>query len=126
MFYPGGDTLPTILAQLPERERAFEFQASFLAEQPGPAICERLILCYEAGKPYVINPFVLRIRERKGEGNNDLVKQIAGRKFAAIQTDNPLSQRPSERFPDDVLDAIDRYYVEAVKAPDCHIYVPRP
>jgi len=126
MFYPGGDTLPTILAQLPERERAFEFQASFLAEQPGPAICERLILCYEAGKPYVINPFVLRIRERQGEGNNDLVKQIVGRKFAAIQTDNPLSQRPSERFPDDVLDAIDRYYVEAVKAPDCHIYVPRP
>ena len=126
MFYPGGDTLPRILAQLPERERAFEFQASFLAAQPGPAICEKMILCYEAGKPYLVDPFVVRIRERKGEGNSDLLKQIAGRKFAAIQTDSPVTQRPSERFPDDVLDAIDRYYVEAVKAPDCHIYVPRP
>ena len=126
MFYPGGDTLPKILAQLPERQRAFEFQASFLAAQPGPAICEKMILCYEAGKPYVVDPFVVRLRDRKGEGNSDLLNRITGRKLAAIQTDNPVSQRPSERFPDDVLDAIDRYYVEAVTAPDCHIYVPRP
>jgi hypothetical protein len=54
-----------------------------------------------------------------------LVKQIAEKKYGAIQTHTPVTEKPSERFPDDVLDAIDRFYVEALKSPDCHIYVPR-
>ena len=36
---------------------AFETEVSFLAAQPGPAICESLILCYDAGKPYILDPF---------------------------------------------------------------------
>jgi len=36
-----------------------------------------------------------------------------------------VNQRPNNGFPEDVLDAIGRYYVERVKAPDCYIYVPR-
>ena len=84
------------------------------------------MLCYDAGKPYTVSPFNLLVRAKRGVPNNELVKQITEKKYGAIQTDTPVTQKPSPRFPDEVLDAIDRYYVEALKAPECHIYVPHP
>jgi hypothetical protein len=115
-----------MLSEFPRREKAFQAEASFLAAQPGPALCESLLLCYDAGKPHILNPLGVAVRARLGKGSNDqLLKQIAERKYGAIQTDTPATQKPSSRFPDDVLDAIDRYYVEALKGPSCYIYVPR-
>ena len=125
-YVPRGLTMPKMLSDLPLRQRLFNQEVSFLAAQPGPAICESLILCYDAGKPYTVSPFALSIGARRGGQNNQLVQQIAGRKYGAIQTDTPATQKPSARFPDEVLDAIDRYYLEAFNAPECHIYVPRP
>jgi hypothetical protein len=125
-FVPRGVNLPRDLSQLRERQRAYDTEVSFLVAQPGPAICESLILCYEAGKPYVFDPFNSNRLMGLGKLNSsEIVKQIAGRKYGAIQTQVPATQKPSERFPDDVLDAIARYYVEALKGPGCHIYVPR-
>jgi len=121
-----GFEVPKYLSAFPKLQKQFEAEVSFLAAQPGPAICESLIRCYDAGKPYSLDPFNSTSLIQIGKLNsNDLVKQIAEKKYAAIQTDTPLKERPNERFPDEVLDAIDRYYVEAVKDPDCFIYVPR-
>jgi hypothetical protein len=114
------------LSALPDMERQFEAEVSFLTAQPGPVICESLIRCYDAGKPYILDPFNSARLIRLGKLNSDeLVKQIAEKKYGAIQTEYPVSRRPNERFPDDVLDAIDRYYVAAVRNTDCLIYVPR-
>jgi len=91
-------------------------------------------MCYDAGKLHIIDPFTFRKLVRLGiENSSALVKQIAEKKYGAIQTYLPVTQRPYEppemgvgnSYPDEVLDAIDRYYVEALKGPDCHIYVPR-
>jgi hypothetical protein len=126
MFVPWAVKIPTLLSQLPERERVYLAEVSFLAAQPGPAICESLILCYDAGEPHLVDPSDIGILARLGKGNaNEIVKQIAEKKYGAIQTQVPASQKRSDRFPEDVLDAIDRYYVEAFKGPECHIYVPR-
>ncbi|MFZ0959558.1 MAG: hypothetical protein WAO35_01535 [Terriglobia bacterium] len=126
MFFPWGLEVPKWLSDLPERQRVYQAEVSFVAAQPGPAICESLIMCYDAGKPYVLHPFGFTAGVRSGKLNSmDLVQQIAEKKYGAIQTDTPVTQKPTERFPDDVLDAINRYYVEAIKRPDCHIYVPR-
>ncbi len=126
-FVPWGVRVPKMLSQLPEGQRLLEAEVSFLVAQPGPAICERLMLCYDAGKPYTLDAFGFGIRARLGKGNDKaLVNQIAAKKYGAIQTDAPVTQKPGDRFPDDVLDAVDRYYVEALKGPNCHIYVPRP
>ncbi len=125
-YVPRGLTMPKMLSDLPLRQRLFDQEVSFLVAQPGPAICEKLMLCYDAGKPYTLSPFNLHVRARRGVRNDELVKQIAEKKYGAIQTDTPVTQKPSPRFPDEVLDAIDRYYVEGLKAPECHIYVPRP
>jgi hypothetical protein len=126
MFGQWGFKVPGLLSELPQRQKAFETEVSFLVAQPGPAICESLIRCYEAGKPYILDPFNSARLERLGKlDSNEIVIRIAEKKYGAIQTDTPVTEKPSERFPDDVLDAIDRFYVEALKSPDCHIYVPR-
>jgi hypothetical protein len=125
-FVPWGVKVPRMLSDLPERQRQFEAEVSFLVAQPGPAICESLILCYDAGKPYILDPFNSARLVRLGKlDSNEIVKQIAEKKYGAIQTETPVTQKRGVRFPDEVLDAIDRYYVEAFKGPDCHIYVPR-
>jgi hypothetical protein len=115
-----------MLSALPEWQRRSDAEVSFLAAQPGPAICESLILCYYAGKPYTLDPFNSARLVRLGKlDSNEIVNQIAEKKYAAIQTQVPVTQRPNDRFPDDVLEAIDRDYVETLKAPNCVIYVPR-
>jgi cytochrome c553 len=125
-FVPWGVNLPRMLSELPEWQRRFDAEVSFLAAQPGAAICESLVLCYDAGKPYVLDPFNSARLVRLGKLNSsEIVKQIAEKKYGAIQTQVPATQKRSERFTDDVLDAIDRYYVEALKASNCVIYVPR-
>ena len=118
--------LPNMFAALPQRQKAFQTEVSFLLQQPGPAICETLLLCSDAGKPYILDPFNSRRLEQLGKLNSqEIVDQIAERKFGAIQTETPVPQNPNDRFSDDVLDAIGRYYYEGLKAPDCHIYLPR-
>jgi hypothetical protein len=122
-----GFDLPKLFSALPEREKVFEAEVSFLASRPGPAICETLILCYDAGKPYVLDPFnSLRLMKLGKLNSKDLVEQIAERKYGAIQTEISVAEKPDvERFPDDVRTAIAHYYAEAVKAPACYIYIPR-
>jgi hypothetical protein len=131
-YVPQGLKMSKMLSDLPVRQRAFDSEVSFLVAQPGPAICESLIMCFAAGKPHLIDPFTFRRLVKLGkENSNALVKQIAEKKYGAIQTYLPVTQRPyippetGESFPDEVLDAIDHYYVEALKGPGCRIYVPR-
>jgi hypothetical protein len=126
VYVPWGLHVSKWLYDLPDQQRVYKIEVSFVAEQPGPAICESLIMCYDAGKPYILHPFGFTTGVRTGQLNSDeLVKQIAEKKYGAIQTETPVTQKPTERFPDEVLDAIGRYYVEAINRPDCHIYVPR-
>ena len=124
-FIPRARTLPELLRELPFRQRLFDQEVSFLARQPGPAICENLMLCFDAGKPFSVNPFGAGVRAKMGPGSShDLLSQIAAKQFGVIQTDTPVTQKPA-RLPDDVLEAIDHNYIEALKAPDAHFYVPR-
>ena len=56
-----------------------------------------------------------------------LVAEIKTLHYGAIQLRGPLHslERPNERFPDAVLDAIDQYYSLSAEYPDCAIYIPR-
>jgi hypothetical protein len=126
VFVPRGVSMPKLLSELRVRQQAYDAAVSFLVAQPGPAICETLILCYDAGKPYIFDPWNGTRLARLGKlDSNEIVKQIAEKKYGAFQTEDSVALKTSERFPEDVLYAVDRYYVEAFKRPDCHIYVPR-
>jgi hypothetical protein len=116
------------LSQLPVKERQFKAEVSFLTMQPGPAICESLLRCYYSGKPYVFDPFnstnLVGFNKLNGKG---IVQKIAEKGYGAIQTYIPVTEmtRPYEFFPNDILDAIDRYYQISWRDSDCVIYVPR-
>jgi len=121
--------LPLHFSQLRESERRFEAEVSFLAAQPGPAICESMLRCYYAGKPFVYDPFNSTSLVRFGKlDSKDIVAQITQKKYGAIQTELPVSDfpRPNDRFPNDVLNAISRYYSASWRDEYCVIYVPRP
>jgi hypothetical protein len=121
--------LPKYLSQLPSRERQFDAEVSFLASKPGPAICESLLRCYYSGKPFLYDPFngtsLIRFKKLNSQ---EIVQQIAERRFGAIQTNFPVTEidRPNDHFPDEILNAIYRYYEIAQRDSECVIYVPRP
>lgn len=120
--------LAKYLSQLPTKERQFKREVSFLAAQPGPAICESLLRCYYSGKPDVFDPLnstnLISFSKLNGQ---EIVHQIAEKRFGAIQTYIPVTEidRPSERLPNDILDAIDHYYKISWQDSDCVIYLPR-
>lgn len=121
--------VPKCLVQLAERERKFEAEVSFLASRPGPAICESLLRCYYSGKAFLFDPFNdTGLIRRKKLKDQEIVDQIAEKRFGAIQTNSPVAEinRPSLHFPDEMLNAIDRYYEISQRDPGCVIYVPRP
>ena len=68
-FTPRLHTLPDLVRELPTRQRLFFQEVGYLVKQPGPAICENLMLCYDAGKPYTVNPFGLGVRAMLHKGH---------------------------------------------------------
>jgi hypothetical protein len=126
MFAPWAANWSALFSSLPEMQRQYDKEVSFLVARPGPAICETMLLCYDAGKPYILDPFNSTRLVGLGKLNSrEIVKQIADQQYGAIQTQAPAMQKRGERFPGEVMEAVDRYYVVAFKAPFCIIYVPR-
>lgn len=115
------------IGTLPEEQKRFDTETSFLRAQPGPAICESLLRCYYAGKPYEIDPFnsTRFVRANKLD-SGEIVRKIEKHQYGAIQLNRPVEsfKRPSNRFPDEVLDAINQYYVPSLVDANCVIYVP--
>lgn len=129
MFGYRYSNLPGLLSQLPEREKVFKSEVSFLVAQPGPALCESLLRCYDAGKPYVYDPFnSTSLMQFNKLNSHQIVENIVEKRYGAIETGVPVSdfERPSERFPNDVLDGIQRYYTVGFRDFECVIYVPLP
>jgi hypothetical protein len=119
---------PVHLHPLMAEKKEFTAEVNFIAAQPGPALCESLLRCYYAGKPYLIDPFNSTSLVRLGKlDGNEWVQRIANHEYGAIQTYAPvtLMDRPNARFPDAVLDAIDRNYKVAVQDAKTVIYIPR-
>jgi hypothetical protein len=115
------------LKRMPEQQKRFDAEASFLSAHPGPAICESLLRCYYAGKPYVFDPFNgTRLARSHKLDSGEIVQKIATHQYAAIQLHGPVGtlERPNERFPTEVLDAIGQYYVLSLDDPNCAIYLP--
>jgi len=109
----------------------FGAQVAFLRAQPGPALCESLLRCYVAGKPYVYDPAVSTSLIRTGRLEaNPIVERIRRREYGAIQFDRPpsASGQPAstpDRFVEEILSAAAEYYSVALVNKDCTIYVPR-
>jgi hypothetical protein len=128
----------TLLDSNRRAEEAFLADARYIAERPGPAICESLLLCYMAGKSFVLDPFNSRQYILAGKlDEGELIRRIVAREFGVIQVRADICDDPEtaschilhypqkfNRFTDETLYTIDRYYRVGRRSRDGTFYVP--
>jgi len=75
-----------------------ERSVALIAAQAGPALCEDLLLCYWAGKPFEVEVFNYLQAVRTGRRDErELLSQIEHCRFGAIELD-PIDNRMPARF----------------------------
>ncbi len=130
--------LPGALALAAGLDQVFGASRDYVASRPGAAVCESLLLCWRAGKPFTLDNF--NIRQQVLAGGLDqgpLLARIRAKEFGVIQTsgliegDQPgeLNPRLTEmnRFTDEFLRAVQENYRLAEDAPRglYAFYIPR-
>ena len=122
-----------------KRQETFLADARYVADKQGPAICESLLLCYVAGQPFILDPFNSRQYMLSGMlDQGELIRRIAAREFAVIQLRADICDDPTtptchilhyrqkvDRFTDEVLYAIDQYYLVGRRSTFGSFYVPK-
>jgi hypothetical protein len=112
-------------------ELRFTAERDYLRQQHGAALCESLLLCYYAGKPYLYDPF--NATRFIGQGRLDanlMVDRVRNHEFGAVQlygsVEERLGESPAdEYFASPILRAIQLYYRPGFKDQDGIIYIPR-
>jgi hypothetical protein len=107
-------------------QRAFDEDVAFLEGRTGPVLCESLLRCYFAGKPYRYDPFnATRLIAFGKLDPREPIAAISARQDAAIELEEPLAgEYRNERFSSGMLDAIQDNYRPALIHPDSIILVP--
>jgi hypothetical protein len=130
---------PALLESDQKRQETFLADAKFVSDKQGPAICESLLLCYAAGRPFILDAFNSRQSMLSGRlDQGELIRRIAAHEFAVIQLradicDDPMTpschilhyRQKVDRFTDEVLYAIDQYYEVARRSTFGSFYVPK-
>jgi hypothetical protein len=106
----------------------FIAETSFLTAHPGPAICESILLCNFAGKPFIYDPFnATRLINDGKLDPNVIIDAIHQRRYAAIEISSSLANPThSQHFTPAIMAAIQSTYVPGLAFPDTVIYVPTP
>lgn len=74
------------IQELRAREGEFNSAVEFVKAQPGPALCESLLLCYEAGKPCEYEAFSVRALVKSGAlSEGDVLDLVKTHHFQTIQ-----------------------------------------
>ena len=110
-------------------ERELNGETQFMAARPGAALCEDLLTCYLAGKPYVYDPFnTTRLIALGRIDETRLVETVERGEYSSIELRaSEMGERHyrSERFTDRMLLAIEQKYRVAYQHEDVLVYVPR-
>ncbi len=117
---------PLALEQTAAAQARFDQEVALLRGQPGPALCESLLRCYYARKPYVYDPY--NATRMVGLGQLDpqvLVSALSRLQFGAIQLGGSIDDsRRAELFAPPILAAIRDYYYPALQNQDGAVYLP--
>lgn len=107
---------------LPAATAAAQQAIALLAATPGPAICEDLLLCYEAGKPMDFDPYYVRDQILIGRlPESGVLALLAARHYAVIQMD----ARQEGRFTPAFLRVLASGYRAVRIGGNYSIFVPR-
>jgi hypothetical protein len=105
----------TKLRSIGDRARDFDSAVTLLRSRPGPALCEDLLLCFEAGKPYTYDAFVMKDMVKLGRvKEDDLVKLLEDGGISTVQLNGGyVTQGERLRFTASFMKALlNRYRVE--------------
>ena len=112
------------------KHRAFQAETvaddiEYLADVPGPAMCEDPALCYWAGKRFEVDMFMTGVKVRAGVIDREkLTHLIESRYFSVIQIDRPNGESP--RFDEVINHSIrDNYRIEKKDSCGGVFYVPK-
>jgi hypothetical protein len=114
------------LAHSVASQARFDQEVGLLRSHPGPALCESILRCYMAGKPYVYDPFNATSLIDLGKLDPSVVANaILNHQFAAVQLSGPLEDKSrSEWFAPAILAAIRQSYRPVLQNEDGTIYLP--
>jgi len=114
------------LHQMEERQERFAHTVSLLESQPGPALCESLLACATADKPYLYDPYNATRFINLGRLQADpLLEAIREHRFSAIQLNGPLKDEDRRaHFSPAVIAAIQAEYLPLMSHEDGQILIP--
>ncbi|MGC9158549.1 MAG: hypothetical protein ACP5FH_06115 [Terracidiphilus sp.] len=112
-------------------ERYFATDVAYLRRQPGLALCEDLLQCAVAGKPYLYDPFnATRFINLGKLDANVIVDRLRDGDYGAVQIDRSSEQGLSQghadsRFALPILLSIQKYYRPGLMDEGEVIYIPK-
>lgn len=114
----------------PNLDAEFRRAVEFLQNRPGPALCEDLLLCYDAGKPPLYDAFYATSQAKVGRlSEADVVNYIQSSRFPTIAitlpAEQPLAPVSIHRFSEPVLHAILERYRLAFRTSELALLVPK-
>ncbi len=114
----------------PTFDAEFRRAVGFLQSRPGPALCEDLLLCYDAGKPPLYDAFYANGQEKIGRIHEaQIVQFFEDSHFStieiAIPADQPLVPLARDRFSEPVMRLILDLYRPAVRDSQFVLLVPK-
>jgi Dolichyl-phosphate-mannose-protein mannosyltransferase len=114
-----------------QREGAFTAVVDFLKKQPGPALCEEPLFCFEAGKPKVFDAFNAAELIKTGQlSESTLLQMLDSRQFGAIELDWPSSDpiRPMKprysRFTETFVRKLFATYKPTIQTANALVFTP--
>ena len=117
------------ISALAEKQDQFQSEVSFLRAHPGPAFCESLLRCYDAGKPYEYDPFNSANLVKLGKLDSaTLVNRLNRRELAVVQLCCSIEFLKGDDDPTviaQMLSALEINYELALAHEGCYIYVPK-
>ncbi len=72
--------------RLPQREAGFQAALGVVKASNGPALCESLLMCFEAGKPFIYDPYYVKDQVSIGRiPEARIIADLDARRYAAVQ-----------------------------------------
>jgi hypothetical protein len=118
------------LQQSRAAEQRFAAEVAFMRQQPGPALCEDLLHCYYAGKPYLYDPFnASRFIQQGRLDPGIIVDHLRNHDYGSIQLDGSVERKLGDalaydHFAPPILQAIQQNYHPVIESVDRVIYLP--
>ena len=131
MFMLGNWRTDEAMQQDRDAERRFAVEVAFLRQQPGAALCESLLRCAFAGKPYIYDPYnATRFIEQGRLDPNVIVNHLKNHEYGTVQLNDSLERkladpRTRDRFVLPILQAIGEYYRPGMENEDGVIFLPK-